>query len=139
MASLLGATFGAPAVTFESPGDRLAASRLHLPSPPSTLHITHIYHSADPIAMGTCNGILSSCALTGYAMETRCHMGKTIFYDTVSNLGWSVDVRTHGIVNVIDKILSSPWPPSVEEGREVPLAITEDDCVECYSWEFGNF
>ena len=33
LASLLGITFGAPAVAFESPGDRLAASRLHLPSP----------------------------------------------------------------------------------------------------------
>lgn len=87
LASLVGITFGLPTVTFESPGERLAATRLHLPSPvsvsplfpetpdnhifqPSTHHVTHIYHTADPIAMGTCNGILSSCALGGYAMET---------------------------------------------------------------------
>ena len=39
LASLLGATFGAPVVTFESPGEKMAASRLHLPSPvgPKTL------------------------------------------------------------------------------------------------------
>ena len=116
---------------------------------PSTHHITHIYHSADPIAMGTCNGILSSCALAGYAMETRsipttiaagasriltasfhrCHLGKSIFYDTVSNLSWGVDIRTHGIVTVIDKILSESWAPSVEVGREVPESEYEDDCV----------
>ncbi|KAF9243379.1 alpha/beta-hydrolase [Melanogaster broomeanus] len=139
LASLLGITFGVPAVAFESPGERLAAQRLHLPSPPSLHHVTHVYHTADPIAMGTCTGILSSCALGGYAMETRCHLGKSILYDTVSNLSWSVDIRTHGIINVIDNILSQPWQPSLEMGREVPLAAPEVDCVECYSWEFGDF
>ncbi|KAG6832783.1 hypothetical protein H0H92_009401 [Tricholoma furcatifolium] len=139
LATLLGATFGAPAVAFESPGERLASHRLHLPSPPSTHHITHVYHSADPIAMGTCNGVLSSCALAGYAMEARCHLGKTIFYDTVTNLSWAVDIRTHGIVNVIEKVLSEPWPPSVEKGREVPEPHAEDDCVECFSWDFGDY
>ncbi|KAJ3720828.1 alpha/beta-hydrolase [Lentinula guzmanii] len=137
LASLVGVTFGAPVVTFEAPGEKMAASRLHLPSSPSTQHITHVYHTADPIAMGTCNGVLSSCALAGYAMESRCHLGKSIIYDTVSNSSWSVDVRTHGIVAVIEKVLSDPWPPSVEIGREVPEAIYEEDCVECYSWDFG--
>lgn len=137
-----------------------------------------MYHTADPIAMGTCNGILSSCALGGYAMESRfvphhfhepsrfdrspcrCHLGKTIVYDTVSNLSWSVDVRTHGIVTVIEKILGEPWRPSVDAGREVPKAVPQEDCVvrqcfwvsliftgvlmsilpqECYHWEFDSF
>ncbi|KAF9048570.1 alpha/beta-hydrolase [Panaeolus papilionaceus] len=139
LASLVGVTFGVPVVTFEAPGEKMAAGRLHLPSPPSTHHVTHIYHTADPIAMGTCNGILSSCALGGYAMESRCHLGKSIIYDTVSNASWAVDIRTHGIVNVIEKLLSDPWPPSVEVGREVPEAAPELDCMECYSWEFGDF
>ena len=33
LAALLGATFGVPVVAFETPGEKLAASRLHLPSP----------------------------------------------------------------------------------------------------------
>ena len=33
VASLLGATFGAPSISFETNGDKLAAGRLHLPSP----------------------------------------------------------------------------------------------------------
>jgi len=33
LSSLLGITFGVPVVTFESPGERMAAQRLHLPSP----------------------------------------------------------------------------------------------------------
>ncbi|TFK98615.1 alpha/beta-hydrolase [Pterulicium gracile] len=139
LASLLGVTFGVPVVTFESPGERMAASRLHLPSPPSTHHVTHVYHTADPIAMGTCTGVLSSCALGGYAMESRCHLGKSILYDTVSAVGWAVDIRTHGIVQIIDKLLNEPWAPSVEQGREVPEPQTEEDCVECYHWEFGDF
>ncbi|KZT29861.1 alpha beta-hydrolase [Neolentinus lepideus HHB14362 ss-1] len=139
LASLLGVTFGVPVVTFETPGEKMAAGRLHLPSPPSTHHVTHVYHTADPIPMGTCNGILSSCALAGYAMESRCHLGLSIVYDTVSNLSWAVDIRTHGIVNVIENLLSYPWAPSEEIGKEVPEPAPEDDCVECYDWEFGDF
>lgn len=37
LASLLGATFGTPVVAFESPGEKLAASRLHLP-----LSVSHL-------------------------------------------------------------------------------------------------
>lgn len=33
LSSLVGVTFGVPVVTFEAPGEKLAASRLHLPSP----------------------------------------------------------------------------------------------------------
>ncbi|KAH8117883.1 alpha/beta-hydrolase [Phellopilus nigrolimitatus] len=139
LASLLGATFGAPVVAFESPGERMASRRLHLPQPPSTQHITHLYHTADPIAMGTCNGVFSSCYSGGYAMESQCHLGTSIVYDTISNLSWSSDVRTHTIQTVIDKLLVAPWPPALEVGREVPEPISEDECVECYSWEFGQF
>ncbi|KAF8905082.1 Alpha/Beta hydrolase protein [Gymnopilus junonius] len=124
LSSLVGITFGVPVVTFEAPGDRLAASRLHLPSPPSTHHVTHVYHTADPIPMG-------------HAMV--CHLGKSIVFDTVSNASWTVDIRTHGIVNVIERLLAEPWPPSVDMGREVPEAKAEEDCVECFSWDFGDF
>ncbi|KAG2749219.1 hypothetical protein P692DRAFT_20924999, partial [Suillus brevipes Sb2] len=69
-----------------APSEKLAATRLHLPSPPSTQHITHVFHTADPIPMGTCTGVTSSCGIAGYAMETRCHLGKVIRYDTVKSL-----------------------------------------------------
>ncbi|KAI6024735.1 alpha/beta-hydrolase [Pisolithus microcarpus] len=139
LASLLGVTFGVPVVAFESPGERLAAQRLHLPSPPSTQHVTHVYHTADPIAMGTCNGVLSSCSLAGFAMETKCHLGESIVYDTVSNLSWSVNIQNHGIVTVIENVLGKPWTACDGVSREVPIPKPEVDCVECYSWEFGDF
>ncbi|EGN97866.1 hypothetical protein SERLA73DRAFT_182624 [Serpula lacrymans var. lacrymans S7.3] len=147
LASLLGVTFGAPVVAFEAPGEKLAASRLHLPTPPSTQHITHIYHTADPLAMGTCNGVTSICAIGGYAMESRCHLGKVARYDTVTKLGWSVDIRTHGIKVVIERLLSEDWEPTGDDksngksgqNRTVPLLEEEKDCVDCFNWEYGNY
>ncbi|THH15566.1 hypothetical protein EW146_g4941 [Bondarzewia mesenterica] len=129
LASLIGVTFGAPVVAFEAPGEKMAAQRLHLPSPPSTQHITHVYHTADPIAMGICNGVLSSCALGGYALESQCHLGQVIEYDTVQNLSWAVDIRTHSILNVIEKLLATPWDAAEEMGKEVPEPREQDDCV----------
>lgn len=38
---------------------------------PSTQHVTHVYHTADPIPMGTCNGVFSPCAIGGFAFESR--------------------------------------------------------------------
>lgn len=63
LSSLIGLSFGAPVVAFESPADRLAAQRLHLPLPPGIpmekMGITHVYHNADPIPMGVCTGVYS--------------------------------------------------------------------------------
>jgi lipase ATG15 len=134
LASLLGTTFGFPAVAFESPGERLAAQRLHLPVPPLSnisglpiTPVTHVYHSADPIPQGACTGFRSPCASAGYALETRCHLGKSIVYDTVGTLGWRVSLQKHPIKKLILDVLESDqeW----EEGRDVPLAVEESDCI----------
>lgn len=140
LASLLGSTFGLPAVAFEAPGERMAASRLNLPLPPpignSTsllppVPITHVYHNADPIPQGTCTGVVSPCAQAGYALETRCHLGKSIVYDTVQKLGWHVDVRKHVIKEVILEVLDfeGDWPDGDGLERGVPVAREEEDCV----------
>jgi len=79
--------------------------------------------------MGTCTGTLSTCGLAGYAMESRCHLGNIIEYDTVSDLSWPVRLTNHQIATVIDHILSKPWPPAEEQGLEVPPLKRQDDCV----------
>ena len=58
-----------------------------------------------------------------------CHMGNIIEYDTVTNMSWSVDVRTHAIAQMIEKILSQPWAAAEGQGREVPQFKRQDDCV----------
>ncbi|PPQ63271.1 hypothetical protein CVT24_006796 [Panaeolus cyanescens] len=234
LASLLGATYGLPAVAFESPGEKLAATRLHLPLPPPIsfpaptpsaptsllakpfkllfprlkfpfppgkpkdpsipepsqpapsplpsghpIATTHVYHTADPIPQGSCTGFGSPCAQAGYALETRCHLGQSIIFDTVNKMGWPVDVSTHVIKQVITRVLEGdtwwgedddkpdkpgdgdkedpkdpgwdwPWHSSKKgsgegkhkdkEGkRDVPLPVQEDDCVDCFKWQFGDY
>lgn len=161
LASLIGATFGAPVVAFESPGEKLAAQRLHLPAPPELLHITHVYNTADPIPMGACTGRASICYQAGYALETRCHLGTTIVYDTIGLLHWSSGVRAHLIDTVIQQILDEDWSTKIRKSRksrlswprpgsgsqpekedkliEVPAPAPEIDCTECFNWEYGDF
>ncbi|EPQ32194.1 uncharacterized protein PFL1_00391 [Pseudozyma flocculosa PF-1] len=126
VSALLGITFGAPTITFEAPGDRMAALRLHLPLPPSrhpddspvsALPITHVYNTADSIAMGQCNGAGSFCSNLGYAMESKCHSGKTILYDTVGKLGWGSSLTTHRINTLIDNVLDEDWSEKVRKAK----------------------
>ncbi|KAI0362416.1 alpha/beta-hydrolase [Trametes cingulata] len=156
LASLLGTTYGLPAVAFESPGERLAAQRLHIPMPPASpssdnsstpygrAPVTHVYHNADPIPQGACTGVGSPCSQAGYALESRCHLGKSIVYDTVGKLGWRVDIRKHVIKEVITHVIEAEVEDGWEEDaegkmRDVPIARVEEDCVDCYKWEFGEF
>lgn len=132
LASLVGRTFGIPAVTFESPGEQLAAERLHLPVPPGLPEylegIWHFGHTADPIFMGTCNGASSTCSIAGYAMETACHTGRICVYDVVKDKGWYVNMLHHRIHTVIDDILTQYDSPA--------RCIEPEPCVDCYSWNF---
>ena len=105
---------------------------------------------------GACTGSLSTCGLVGFALESRCHSGQTILYDTVGELGWSVDVRTHPISQIIEKVLIPGWDakPSTNwwkwpwggSGKEpdkgkshVPKARKEEGCFECTKWTYGDF
>ncbi|RAO67791.1 uncharacterized protein BHQ10_003803 [Talaromyces amestolkiae] len=86
MSALLGLTFGLPTVAFQAIPDALPAARLGLPTPPGyngllpqsrkNTGIFHIGHTADPIYMGACNGVGSTCTWAGYAFESACHVGE---------------------------------------------------------------
>ncbi|KAH9168814.1 alpha/beta-hydrolase [Lactarius sanguifluus] len=145
LASLLGVTFGAPVVAFEPPGERMAAQRLHLPSPVRSpfrhRHITSRTYGTPrtPLPWAPARANSRRAAVAGYAMESRCHLGNIIEYDTVTNLSWSVRLTNHPIATVIDNILSKPWAAAEEQGLEVPPIKRQDDCVDCFQWEYGNF
>ncbi|KAI8866344.1 alpha/beta-hydrolase [Ramicandelaber brevisporus] len=134
VASLVGLTYGLPSVAFQSPGEVLPAQRLHLPMPPAlAMHrmpIWHIAQNADPIYLGTCTSITSSCYAAGYAFETKCHLGNSCVFDAVGKLGWGVDIRTHRIYDVIDKVFAT-WNMT-----EWPSCLPERDCIDCSSWTF---
>ncbi|KAL4065138.1 hypothetical protein J3A83DRAFT_4100194, partial [Scleroderma citrinum] len=142
VSSLISATFGTPVIAFKTPAEKLAVTQLHLLIPPSTQHITHVIHTADPIVMGTCNGVTLSCALAGYAMETRCHLGQVVLCHAVTKLGWAVDIRTHAVLNVIERLLSDDKKDQGEHKPvrlAVPEAKPEVDCVDCFNWEYGEW
>ncbi|RPA83623.1 alpha/beta-hydrolase [Ascobolus immersus RN42] len=146
LSSLMGQTFGIPAVAFQAPGEALASSRLGLPAPPakgdgkrgknkfaSALNgIYHFGHTADPIFMGTCNGLGSGCSLAGYAMETHCHAGHECVYDVVNDHNWRVGLGYHRIQVVIRDVL--------EKYDTVAACMVEPDCIDCFNWKFidGN-
>jgi putative lipase involved disintegration of autophagic bodies len=67
---------------------------------------------------------LMAIAWIGYALESRCHLGKTIVYDTITKFKWSQALVHHPIAVVIDKVLAEDW----EEGRPVPEAVPQLDC-----------
>ena len=134
-------TFGYPTITFEAPAERMAAVRLHIPLPVKhddldALPITHIYHTADPIPMGECVGATSLCVNFGFAMESRCHTGKTIMYDTVGKLGWSSSVVTHRIATLTDDILTEDWDKKVEKAAGGKNKKEEED-VQQSRWHLS--
>lgn len=134
LASLLGRTFGLPAVAFEAPGEMLAMKRLHLPQAPGIPkhkeNIWHIGNTADPIYMGVCNGALSSCNVAGYAMETACHTGKVCVYDVVTDKGWRVNLLNHRIHTVIDDIILTY--------NETAACVEQPPCRDCFNWRYTS-
>ena len=138
VSSLLGLTFGVPVVTFEAPGEALAAARLGLPSPPNShpsapqsrknTGAYHFGHTADPIFMGSCNGATAGCTLGGYAMESQCHTGQVCIYDVVEDKGWRVGIGTHSIRKVIKDV--------VKAYDDVPSCEPDTECIDCFNWKY---
>ncbi|KAJ1837840.1 putative lipase atg15, partial [Coemansia sp. RSA 2703] len=141
LATLLGLTFGLPAVGFEAPGDRLASERLHLPQPPGSvqrrLPLFHVGNTADPVFMGMCAGRTSSCYYAGYAMESRCHNGRQLVFDTVERRDWRLDIRHHRINEVIYLVIE-PWGIGDPEERFPELRFENAKCKDCGLWNFIN-
>lgn len=132
LSSLIGRTYGVPAVTFQAPGDQLAVQRLHLPVAPGIPiwddHIWQFGHTADPIFTGDCTGPSSTCWISGFAMESRCHSGLMCSYDVVKELGWRSSVANHRIHVVIDDIITVYDQPAE--------CVIPEDCNDCGSWQF---
>ncbi|KAH8691245.1 putative autophagy related lipase Atg15 [Talaromyces proteolyticus] len=138
MSALLALTFGLPTFAFEAIPDALPAARLGLPTPPGynpmlpqfrrNTGVFHIGHTADPIYMGTCNGVGSTCTWFGYSFESACHTGQMCVYDTVEDKGWRMGIGTHRIKSVISDVL--------EVYDEVPPCAAEEECYDCQLWKF---
>jgi hypothetical protein len=59
-------------------------------------------------------------------MESQCHLGNVVLYDTVTKHKWSVGIGNHAIRTIVD-LLSEDFDP--ENGISVPAAEPQKDCV----------
>ena len=51
-----------------------------------------------------------------------CHIGKTVLYDTVTKLGWSVSITSHQIKTVIDLLAEEHDWDSISDGEDELVA-----------------
>lgn len=122
---------GSASISFEAPGDMLYAQRIGLlpeigdpneqPRP-----IWNFGVSTDPIYMGRCNGITSSCYMAGYALESACHTG----YECTWTREGREDVGTHRIDWVLDNLIFAEPPPPL------PVCVPVKNCKDCQKWNF---
>lgn len=50
----------------------------------------------------------------------------------MNNHGWKVDIRSHRIGDIIERILNDP------ENFPLPKCMPEQDCVDCSLWNFED-
>lgn len=119
------------AVTFASPGPYLYSRRLGVEQDAEGSQwrypVWNYGLSTDPIFMGTCTGLATSCYLSGYAIETACRHGMDCLFNIRS---WQPDVSTHRIDWMIDHVLGQP------EKYPLPVCVPNRNCSDCAKWTF---
>jgi lipase ATG15 len=174
IASLVAQSNRMPAFTYEAPGDALYASRIGLiPEFSETdpfdrfeyfksLHIYQFGNTLDPIFLGLCNGPTSSCYYSGYAMESRCHVGKVCIFDTKNatdrksyerlrssgirdgmalahiNKNKNTDQVNTDIVDIRFHRLGYLINTFLEKWDTVPECFVEFGCSDCTNWKYEN-
>ena len=151
LASLVALTNDLPAFAYEAPGDLMYASRLGLlPDIPSagrapdyteflsSLPIYHFGNSQDPIYLGTCRGISSSCYWFDYALESQCHTGYECMYEPTNRVKTKTPLFRAAFSNIkyhsIDYVIKN----YLENATTVPACKIKVDCLakECTEWEW---
>lgn len=129
IASLMAVTFkSSAAITFSAPGDRLYAERLGISNGPYwAFPIWNFGVNTDPIFMGTCHGLSSSCHLSGYAMETKCRHGRDCVIQMDGREG-EYDVNTHRIDWLVENVLQG--------NPNLPTCYPNIECSDCALWSF---
>lgn len=117
------------AITFASPGPYYYARHLGLdkdePGSQWRYPVWNFGLTCDPIFMGTCTGLATSCYLSGYAMETACRHGMDCVYEVSS---WQPDVSTHRIDWFIDNVLAK------KDKYPLPKCVPNRNCTDCQQW-----
>lgn len=122
LGSLVAYRYSLSAILFQSPGEKFYGSRLNHKTG-SDDKIFHIGNTGDPIFTGTCGSL---CYWADYAMETRCHYGKSCVYQSDRS-----NINHHRIDYIIDKFIIP---------EDVPECKPEIGCIDCVEWNYDyNF
>lgn len=134
LASLMARTLeNGAAVTFAAPGDSLFAERISLSSAnDGNARITHFGISSDPIYEGACQGPTSICYLSGYAMESKCRVGRECRWNLNNPIN-RYDINTHRMQFLLERVIDE-W----RQGRLPPPQCKRADpnCKDCPEWKF---
>lgn len=138
LASLSGVISGLPSIGFESPPIRHFLEWNNLLNVKNNenlktddidpdMFLNHVYNFGlydDPIFMGECNGITSFCHLSGYTLDTTCHVGKKCVLDKPSEMNEieKENLFKHRIPHVINELLL----------QGLPECNLVEECIELY-------
>lgn len=131
IASLVGATMGIPTVTFEAPGDALFAIKTDL----SVQYQHQVYQYGlddDPIFTGKCDSTFSICHISGYIMESKCHLGYTCVLDQDQQQDDKPEQKGifhHRMKYIINNIIDIP-------DYKTPVCKKNTECRDCVDWSF---
>lgn len=119
------------AITFSSPGSYLYARHMGLDKDVEGSQwrypVWNFGLKSDPIFTGECTGLVTSCYLSGYAIETACRHGMDCLFPVKS---WQPDVSTHRIDWFIDNVLTRP------EDYPLPTCLPNRNCTDCPKWVY---
>lgn len=129
LATMMGVKYDKQVVTFESPGEKHYLDLIGWRYEHVTNKVYHFGHDADIIFTGKCNGVWSWCALGGYNMKTKCHIGKVCQYNTVERLKMKESIFTHKIKFVLENVIER-WNDSI------PECVEQSECRDCQDWNY---
>lgn len=128
IATYLGVIYQKPVITFEAPGEKYYFDLIGLDYSRAT-NIYHFGHTADPVFTGRCNGPGSICWLGGYIIRTKCHIGNTCTYDSISKLKFTESIFNHRLKFIINNIIPH-WE------FDQPTCSPQINCKDCEQWTF---
>lgn len=68
-------------------------------------------------------------------MESQCHTGLECRYDTVSDLGWRVNIANHRqAIMIRDVLASKEYAKKLGAGKVIDCQVVPSSCVDCFGW-----
>jgi len=68
-------------------------------------------------------------------MESQCHSGLECSYDTVTDLGWRVNIANHRqAVMIRDVLASKEYSKRLGAGKVIDCQVVPSTCVDCFGW-----